>query len=119
MRSCRVVLDETSPWVHILGPFASANRCFADGLFPGVSRERCNLRHCSCTMNGRAGCPLGTQPFPVLKTGVELSALSYFAVAFTAVYRPLFSGLKRHFSFLATLGAYGGEHLAWGAVVVA
>jgi hypothetical protein len=48
-----------------------------------------------------------------------LFTLSYFCVALAAIYRPAFTWLKRHFSFLATLGTYRGEHLSLGSVAIA
>jgi len=47
-----------------------------------------------------------------------LSALSGLTVAIAAIHWSAFTGLKRHFGFLATLSAYGGEHLASGSVAV-
>ena len=50
---------------------------------------------------------------------VALSAGSDLGVALTTVHWPVFTRLKRYFSFLATLSAYGWEHLAPGSVAIA
>jgi len=47
-----------------------------------------------------------------------LSTRSYFTVAITAIHWSVFAWLERYFSFLATIGAYCGEHLARGTIAV-
>jgi hypothetical protein len=47
----------------------------------------------------------------------SLLTRSYFTEAVAAIYRSVFAWLERYFSFLATIGAYCREHLAWGSIV--
>lgn len=55
----------------------------------------------------------------ILSVESSLSARFYFAEAVAAVNWPVFAWLKRHFGFLATLGAYRREHLAIGPIPIA
>jgi len=58
-------------------------------------------------------------PIYFLRIISGLSTRSCFTEAITAIYRSVFAWLEGYFSFLATIGAYCREHLAWGSIAVA
>ena len=58
------------------------------------------------------------QPVYILQVRPALSTDSDFTVAITAIHWSALTGLERYFSFLPTLRAYCGEHLASRPVAV-
>jgi len=59
------------------------------------------------------------QPVYILQVRPALSTDSDFTVAITAIHWSALTGLERYFSFLPTLRAYCGEHLASRPVAIA
>ena len=50
---------------------------------------------------------------------LKLPAWSVFVVALATIYRSAFTGLKRYFGVLPTLGTHRGEHLARPVAIAA